>query len=238
MELLNHRSGKRQRGLSLLYAMLALAALAIASIGLMRSVSMSSTVAGNLSFQQEATAAADQATRQVIALLYSKISANSGGLDDDLPDIGYYRSTDELLDVTGSQLPEKATRKLVKWTASYCSEQISGSYADCSLQPVTLSGKINGNTASYIAFRLCDPPASGETGSSTVRVTPEDSTSPFKLNCVRPLKASTTSGTNEVRDYSGGAGVSKSTVLPYVRIVVRVAGARNTTSYTETIVHF
>lgn len=222
MELLNHSSGKRQRGLSLLYAMLALAALAIASIGLMRSVSMSSTVAGNLSFQQEATAAADQATRQVIATLYSKISSNSAGLDGDLADIGYYASTDELVDVTGSQLTSN-TRKLVKWTDSFCSEQVSGSYATCTLQPVTLAGKINGNTASYIALRLCD--ATGSSLGSTI-------------NCARPLKASTTSGTNEVRDYSAGTGVSKSTVLPYVRIVVRVAGARNTTSYTETIVHF
>lgn len=222
MELLNQCSGKRQRGLSLLYAMLALAALAIASIGLMRSVSMSSTVAGNLSFQQEATAAADQATRQVIATLYSKVSGNSSGLDSDLADIGYYASTDELVDVTGSQLTANA-RKLVKWTDTYCGEQVSGSYASCALQPVTLAGKINGNTASYVAFRLCN--AAGSSLSTSI-------------NCARPLKASTTSGTNEVRDYSAGTGVSKSTVLPYVRIVVRVSGARNTTSYTETIVHF
>ncbi|MGB4064497.1 MAG: hypothetical protein WBK19_11795 [Azonexus sp.] len=222
MELLNVRSGKHQRGLSLLYAMLALAALAIASIGLMRSVSMSSTVAGNLSFQQEATAAADQATRQVIATLYSKVSGNSSGLDSDLADIGYYASTDELVDVTGSQLTTN-TRKLVKWTSTYCSEQSSGTYAECTKQPVTLAGKINGNTASYIAFRLCNTDGPSDSGT---------------INCARPLKASTTSGTNEVRDYSSGTGVSKSTILPYVRIVVRVSGARNTTSYTETIVHF
>lgn len=222
MELLNQRSGKRQRGLSLLYAMLALAALAIASIGLMRSVSMSSMVAGNLSFQQEATAAADQATRQVIATLYSKVNGNTSGLDSDIADIGYYASTDELVDVTGSQLTTN-TRKLVKWTDTYCGGQLSGSYASCVLQPVTLAGKINGNTASYVAFRLCD--AAGSSLSASI-------------NCARPLKASTTSGTNEVRDYSAGTGVSKNTVLPYVRIVVRVSGARNTTSYTETIVHF
>lgn len=222
MELLNQFSGKRQRGLSLLYAMLALAALAIASIGLMRSVSMSSTVAGNLGFQQEATAAADQATRQVIATLYSKVSGNSSGLDSDISDIGYYASTDELVDVTGSQLTTN-TRKLIKWTSTYCGEQASGTYAECTMLPVTLAGKINGNTASYVAFRLCD--AAGSSEGATI-------------NCARPLKASTTSGTNEVRDYSSGTGVSKSTILPYIRIVVRVSGARNTTSYTETIVHF
>lgn len=222
MEFLNQCSRKYQRGLSLLYAMLALAALAIASVGLMRAVSMGSTIAGNLSFQQEATASADQATRQVIATLYSKVNTNSAGLDANLPDIGYYASTDELVDVTGSQLAS-STKKLVKWTNTYCGEQISGSFASCTLLPVTLPGKINGNTASYIAFRLCDTVGTSEDPSR---------------NCARPLKASTTSGTNEVRDYSSGTGVSKSTILPYVRIVVRISGARNTTSYTETIVHF
>lgn len=218
----------RQRGLSLLYAMLALAALALASIGLMRAISTSSMVAGNLSFQQEATLAADQAVRQAIAALTARLSTGSGVLDNNQLDIGYYASTDELLDVTGSQLTA-SNRKLINWSASYCGEQVSGSYASCAFTPITLGNKINGNTASYIIFRLC-----ASTGSATDKA----GTGEYSLNCARSLRESNVSATNEIRDYSTGSGTSANFVSPYYRIVVRVSGARNTTSYTETIVHF
>lgn len=222
MEFLIRDFGCRQRGLSLLYAMLALAALGLASIALMRAVSTSSMVSGNLSFQQDATVASDQAVRQAIGMLYAKISVNQSGLDNDLAAIGYYASTDELVDVTGSQL-SIATRKLVRWSGSYCGEQISGSYASCDLVPYSIPAEINGNRASFVIFRLCNA-----TGDSTA----------VAINCARPLSASVVSATNEARDYAGGRGASSSVVSPYYRIVVRVSGARNTTSYTETIVHF
>ena len=83
---------------------------------------------------------------------------------------------------------------------------------------------INRNAASYIVFRLCD-----RTGDPVADKT---------ISCARPLAASNTSGTNEARDYVGGAGTTVTEAAPYYRIVVRVSGARNTTSYTETIVHF
>lgn len=218
----------RQTGLSLLYAMLAVAALALATIGLMRAIGTSSMVAGNLSFQQEATLAADQAVRQAISALTARLSTGSGVLDKDQLDIGYYASTDELVDVTGSQLTA-SNRKLIRWTDSYCGEQVSGSYASCTFSPVTLGSKINGNTASYVIFRLCDAD-----GSSTDKAV----TGEYLLNCARSLRESSVSATNEIRDYSTGSGTSANFVSPYYRIVVRVSGARNTTSYTETIIHF
>ena len=47
----------RQRGMSLVFALLALAALSLAGIALVRSVNTSSLVIGNLGFKQGATAA-------------------------------------------------------------------------------------------------------------------------------------------------------------------------------------
>lgn len=223
MELLNRELPDRQRGLSLIYALLALAALSVASVALMRAINTGSLVAGNLSFQQEATAAADQAVRQAVSSLNGKISALSTNLDADIPGIGYYASTNDLLDVTGAQ-SSAATRTLVKWTDTYCSEQVSGSYASCVFTPVKLAAAINGNSASYIVFRLCDSAG--------------DPTTVATINCARPLSSSATSSTNESRDYSGGSGTSSGVVSPYYRIVVRVSGARNTVSYTETIMHF
>jgi Tfp pilus assembly protein PilX len=222
VELVNHVSVGRQRGLSLIYAMLALAVLALATVALIRSVSTGAVVAGNLGFQQEATAAADQAVRQAVASLGARLAAASTGLDADGVITGYYASSDDLVDVTGSQ-SSLNTRKLVRWDANYCAAQASGTYASCAFVPAAVSA-INKNAASYIVFRLCD-----RTGDPVADTT---------INCARPLAASATSGTNEGRDYTGGSGTSTSVVTPYYRIVVRVTGARNTTSYTETIVHF
>jgi type IV pilus assembly protein PilX len=219
----NIRSISRQRGLSLLYALLALAALAIAAVALVRSVSTSSIVAGNLAFKQEAVAAADQAVRQAVAMLDGKLTGNpTAGLDADIGGSGgsgYYASSDGLIDATGSQLVGNNLRKLINWGGSYCASQ--GPSASCSYVPYTVPTAINGNTAQYIIFRLCD-----KTGAQA------------SANCARPLVATTSSGTNESTDYRGGGGVTTTTNSPYYRIVVRVAGARNTTSYTETIVHF
>ena len=222
MEFINCIPIRRQRGLSLIYAMLALAALALATVALIRSVSMGAMVAGNLAFQQEATVAADQAVRQAVGQLTSKVAGSSTALDADGAFTGFYASTDDLVDVTGTQL-NIATRKLVNWDAAYCGAQASGSYASCAFVPATVAA-INGNAASYVVFRLCDK-VGDPVGDKTIR-------------CARPLAASNTSGTNEARDYVGGAGTTLVESAPYYRIVVRVSGARNTTSYTETIVHF
>lgn len=224
MEFVNHVPARRQRGLSLIYAMLALAVLTLATVALIRSVSTGAVVAGNLGFQQEATAAADQAVRQAIGALSGALGGGSTGLDADGGNVlpGYYASTDDLVDVTGSQ-SSLTTRKLVRWDANYCAAQQSGTYASCAFDPATVNA-INNNPTSYIVFRLCD--RAGDPVADT------------SINCARPLAASATSGTNEGRDYTGGSGTSTSVVTPYYRIIVRVTGARNTTSYTETIVHF
>ena len=60
----------------------------------------------------------------------------------------------------------------------------------------------------------------------------------YKGTCAMPLSSSGGTASkkgelnyNEPYPFTGGSS-------PYYRIVVRVQGARNTTSFTETIVHF
>ncbi|KAF1046655.1 pilus assembly protein PilX [Xylophilus sp.] len=210
----------RQRGLSLLVALLALAALALAATALVRSVHTGSLVAGNVAFKQDATAASDQAVRQAIAVLYAKLSASTSGLDADLASSGYYASADALLDATGAQLGS-TSRKLVDWDGDSCAAKTSGTYASCSYAPATISTAINGNAAKYIVFRLCD--AAGSASSA---------------DCAFGTTASTSSSCQGEINYKNGGQCADSTLSPYYRIVVRVRGARNTTSFTETIVHF
>lgn len=225
MEFVSHMSFQRQQGLALLYALLALIALALASITLVRSASTGSMLIGNLGFQQEATAASDAAAQAALTLLNAQLSSSSTSLNKSSATLGYYAYSDDLIDVTGNQLAS-TSRKLIAWDSDFCSSQ-SG-YASCSFQPVTLTSvnntSLNGNVASYVVFRLCDREG--------------DPTSDTTINCARPLAGSSVSSVNEARDYSTGAGTTASEVSPYYRIVVRVVGARHSTSYVETIAHF
>jgi type IV pilus assembly protein PilX len=224
---------RQQHGISLIYALLALATLALASVALIRSANTSSMVVGNLGFQQEATAAADLAVKVAIASLKTNLatlaSTTPGGTAAGIS--GYYPSTDEHLDATGFMLykgdgsgKNDNARTLIKWDGDYCSQQVAGTYASCAFTPVTLADEVNGNRLSYVIFRLCNK--AGDPASDTT------------VSCAYPLQASTASSGN-----MGGLGYRKppTTLLalsPYYRIIVRVVGARKTTSYTETIVHF
>ena len=217
-----------QRGATLLFTLLALVALLLSSLALVRSVDIGSLLMGNLGFKQDATASSDQATRAAVDWL----TANLATLNSDIADSGYYASTREAtapIDVTGTHFAHAAeatrnARQLVDWDDDDCDYADSGSYASCAITPVQVSGDINGNTASYVIFRMCDK--TGDPGT--------DST----ISCIKPPGSA--GGTASVKGdlsyaeptrFKFGAG-------PYYRIVVRVQGARNTVSYTETVVHF
>jgi Tfp pilus assembly protein PilX len=211
----------RQRGASLMFALITLVALSLAAIALVRSVDTGALVIGNLGFKQDATAVADQATRQAIAWLQTQ---GTTALYSDAQNSGYYAENLDGVDVTGQQ-SSASTRGLVNWDVDGCSYAASGSYATCTVHP---SDKIviNGSTsARYLISRLCltggAPDAAGNT-------------------CATPLAAgSQTNSTRGTLQYATGGGrLSSSSPLPYYRIVVRVQGVRETVSFTETIVHF
>lgn len=241
----------RESGLSLIYAMLALAALAVASVALVRSVSTSALVAGNLSFQQDARVVGDRVVRVVVGTLTAKLTASSSSLDaDDAANMPWYHSSltsadSQKLDVTGTQYLlsglAKNQRILVNWDADYCAQQGAAGtdYASCSLAAAyhaaasEYSYDYDGDgvvdmQANYVVFRLCE--STGDSKGPNAGGT---------NNCAYPLSASSnTSGNQEVRDYAGGAGTSAQVLSPYYRVIVRVRGARNTFAYVEALVHF
>lgn len=228
-----HSRARAQRGVSLLFALLALVALSLGTLALVRSVDTGSLLLGNIGFKQDATSAADQAARQAIDWL----TTNSAVLNTDISTNGYYASTKELaadgvtptppVDVTGQQLANSANpvnRQLVDWDNNNCKSTTSGTYTGCTLLPQSIKDPINGNQASYVVFRLCSKPG--------------DPTADTTISCAQRATSTATCGSKGGRDYSNGAGFSCATSSVYYRIVVRVLGARNTASYTETIVHF
>lgn len=206
---------RAQRGLSLLFALMALVVISLASVALVRSVDTAGLVIGNLGFKQDATATAGRATELALAWLQANSGAN---LYADNAQVGYYAASRDSLDATGQDTAHKATRAVVDWTgATNCNSFSRGSYATCmrSSAPVVLGG----NTVSWVITRLCATEGN-----------------PNGLDCATPPGSSGLPGGNK-----GELGYGKNPLpLPfstsqYYRVVVRVQGPRGTTAFTETI---
>lgn len=207
---------RRQRGLSLLFALLALAVISLAAVALVRSVDTSGLIAGNLGFKQDATAAAGQAAEQAIGWLL----ANAGPtLDNDNVAAGYYASSLDALDVTGTG-SSSPTRAVVDWGEDGCDLAAKVGFATCLTPSPEIVLNAGANRARYVISRLC----AGEG-------------SPAVVDCAFPFTSAFSSGGNKgVVDYKVGKAVLAVSSQQYYRIVVRAQSARGTVSYTETIV--
>lgn len=213
------RASPAERGASLFLALIAVVAMSLAAVALIRSINSGNLVIGNLGFKQDATRASDRAGELAIAWIAANLSGTKLQQDDSAQ--GYYASSLDALDPTGSRSTAN-TRALVDWEGDNCAYAPQGSFAACIKPRVPSSAELPGqNRHAFVITRLC--PAAGSDSSQ---------------NCAKPEPGS--GGDDSKRsglDYSDytrfNAGAS-----PYYRIVVRTVGARNTVSYTETIVHF
>ena len=224
------RSGRRaERGSALLFALITLVTLMLATLGLVRSVDTGAMLLGNIGFKQDATAAADRATRQAITWLTN----NRTILNTDIAANGYYASTQEFeangttarppVDATGKQLyGQTVNRQLIDWDGNNCDAAEDGSFTGCTIAAAS-AGTINGNQASYVIFRLCSKPG--------------DYINDTSVNCAKPMNAATNGAPGRGDITYSQYGDFETASGPYYRIVVRVLGARSTASFTETIVH-
>jgi type IV pilus assembly protein PilX len=212
-------SARRQTGLSLIFALMALAALSVAAVALIRSVDTGSLVVGNVALKQDTLVTADRVTEQAINWLGPK--AVTAAVHNDDADEGYYATTLDGLDVTG-QSSASAARAVVDWEGDGCSTYPAGSFGVCkpAHPEVTLTG---GNKARWIVMRLCS--AAGAPATAGV-------------DCASTLNSITAEGTMKGGvDYNTDR-FDDSAYAQYYRIVVRAQGARGTVSYTDTVVHF
>lgn len=133
-----HRTRRSQRGVVLILALIVLAAMTLAGIGLTRSVFTTNKIAGNLAFQQSARHAADAGIERAIAWLES-VSVETL-YDNGLPagaNLGYFASRQ---DPAAGQ----------SW------EQFWNAVLVQSNRVNTLADEIGGNTVSFVIHRLCD----------------------------------------------------------------------------------
>lgn len=218
---LQRHPGARQRGLSLIFALLALMVLSLGAVALVRSVDSGNLVLGNLGFKQEATTSADRGTQAAIDWL----SANSASLDASNAVVGYYATAHDELDATG-QHSSQATRSLIDWNGDSCAYAAGTASAICTLssRTVVTAGDDEPVTLRYAIFRLCTQAAApSATGNS----------------CAKPASANVGPAADKGSlDYAKPAPLTVSGSGNLYRVVVQAVGARNTASITETIVQF
>lgn len=212
-------SRKGQRGLALIFALLGLVALSIAAVALVRSVDTGTLVLGNIGFKQETTAQADQAAQAAIDWL---LSADKATLEANQAGSGYLASATAELDPLG-QRSDVVNRILVDWDFDQTGLANCAAVPNTPAERCVAPGTVQGNTAvRFFITRLCatvgEKSAAGNHCVSPVSVTAGEAAAKGGLTYRSPDRPAP----------SGGG-------LLY-RIIVRSKGARDTTTFTETIV--
>lgn len=208
---------RKQQGVSLLFALIALISLAFAALGLVRLVDTGSLVIGNIGFKQDATAGSDLVANEALTWLAAKNTGTT--LDNDDAANGYFASSLDVLDPTGNGTFGNA-RVLVDWNGDDCAYAVDGTYANC-IKP-SAATTYGTNTGRWVITRLCKTAGAPDAGNG----------------CSVPLtKVSTETGGGEIK-YGGGVRFTPASGGPFYRIIVRNVGARGTVSFTETIAYF
>lgn len=201
-----------QRGLVLVLALIVLAAMSLAAVGLMRGVLGSNRVAGNLAFQQAALQAADVGAERAVAWLEQKAA--------------------ELTQAAPAPAPPTPANKL--WNAIAAGANEPYNYVPTRADPaanqtweafwqtLVAANQVNalpadaaGNQVSFVIHRLCA--IAGDPTASRCESAPQ-----------LPAAVQNSSKSSSLK--------LKQASQVYYRITVRVQSARNATSFIQTMV--
>ena len=126
---------QRQRGVTLIIALIVLVAMTLAGLALVRSVDSATLLAGNLAFRQSAEASADEAMETAIGVVRGMTSAAL--IADGASGSGYFAELPAAdVDFTGSATT--TTGDDFDWSTA-----------------ATISADTAGNSAAYVIHRLC-----------------------------------------------------------------------------------
>jgi len=206
----------KQRGLVLFFALIALLALSLAAVALIRTVDTSVIIAGNLAFKQAATSSGDSGVEAAMSWLATTQAANntinvlndgSHAFNNDALANGYYSSVhDDVNDPSYLNLFADAA-----W-GSTNSMLVGGGP-----NPAT------GNTTRFIIQRLC------RTANVPVQ----------SAGCLFSGAIQDNNGQNVKlpQEVCQGSGCPVAGQTPMVRITSRVTGPKNTVSYVQAFVY-
>jgi hypothetical protein len=205
----------KQRGVVLFLALIALVAMSLAAVALIRSVDTSTLIAGNLAFRQSATTSADAGIEAAITLLSNMRDSN--GTKNVLTDAthtfnitdlaarpGYHSSADPALNLLDPATWDDVNDILVGTDAS-------------------------GNTVQYIIQRMCRLP----NASAMANVAIKDA------DCLFSAAGEDTNG-NQIplsENICSGSGCPVAGQTPQIRVTSRVTGPKNTVSYVQAFVY-
>lgn len=193
-------------------ALIALVALSLAGIALMRSVDAGLMISGNLAFKQTAAHAGDAGTEAAIQWL----DANVADLDRDVAAAGYYATWRAGCDLLGTR--SAVTTDDIVWVAGDDPQPNCGMVA----ASVASDSMPDGYSATYVINRMCNSEGM-----------PNDPT----IFCSAYHARSGGSGSTKGGASYGQMPLSGSN-QQYYRVTTRVLGPRNTESIVQAVVAF
>lgn len=199
----------RQRGVVLFFALVALLAIMLAAVALIRSVDTSTMIAGNLAFKQAATSSGDAGTEAAMSWLAATQTANSANnVLNNTPATHAFNVTD-------------ATR-------GYYSNTDPGLslFADATWEAITAIPEVtdsSGNKIRHVIQRTC------RNANAPIQT----------ADCLFSGAIVDTNGQNVPlpQDICTGAGCPVAGQTPMIRITSRVKGPKNTVSYVQAFVY-
>ncbi len=208
---------RRSSGASLMVALIMMVAMSVAALALARMVGTDLLLAGNAAFHESAVLGADAGTEAAIAWLSAQTSAASLSLLADQPPLGYYASVPDGLQITGAAASTGITVGL-DWDDDRCAGR---SVTRCVSAAPELPVDAAGNRIRFAIHRMCRQHGATQAGGNS---------------CLSWQPAQGGGGSRGQLGY----GVPLR-MLPgervYYRVTTRVRGPRNTTVFTQVLVH-
>jgi Tfp pilus assembly protein PilX len=207
-----------QQGGSLVVALTLLVAMSIAALALARMVSTDLLLAGNAAFREAAVLASDAGPEAAIAWLTVQSSMTTANLLSDQPELGYYASVPDGLLVTGAAATGTNLTVGIDWDDDHCAGR---SVTRCLSAAPALPLDDAGNSLRFVIHRMCRQAGASQAGGNS---------------CLSWQPAQGAGGSRGQLGY--GAALR---LLPgervYYRVTTRVRGPRNTTVFTQVLVH-
>ena len=205
---------RRQRGVSLFIALVALVLMTITGFSLMRSVDIGNVIAGNMAFRQLAVNASDLGVEAAARYINDVISPSP---DANVP--GGCNSA-AVFDTTKSNCRYSA-RSLVN-------DNNGIPYVDWDSAGIP-SATLNGVTYQYVIDRQCNPDLT-----VPVALGVDAPYSEAERRCLTAVFADGESASSGRHAYKDAGGLTRITPVHY-RVTVRVRGPRNTISFVQAL---
>jgi hypothetical protein len=211
----------------------------LAALALMRAMDTGLGIAGNLAFKTATTSTADVVADAGTAWLV-KNGTPASTLNSSNAGVGYYGRWMQGCDISGNAT--SATTDDVQWNAAGAANPGCGIVAvDATTMAATLGTTAlpAGYTATYVMTRMCTCAGpSAAPGAPVCNLTDYTDTGSAVNICAGVDSADRFHDTPDYaqRGQTGAEASSHATSSPYYRVIARVVGPRNTTSFVETVV--